>query len=116
MRQAVGMSQAGFTNRKVAGQIEAQHSVTDRLMQRLQATAMVDERPRSVSARKSTHREYRLIARRNRFSTSARIRDEWNFVGHVFLRAINRRLSEQRQRDKRPIKRPQLSIRHLQAR
>jgi transposase len=53
--------------------------VIGRLMQRLQATGMVDECPRSGKPRKSTPREDTLIARcarRNRFSTSDRNRDE----------------------------------------
>jgi IS30 family transposase len=43
--QAVGMSQAGFSNRRVAGQMGVHHSVFDCLMQRLQVTGMVDESP-----------------------------------------------------------------------
>jgi hypothetical protein len=31
-----------------------------------------------------------------RFATSARIRDELNFWGHVSVRIVNRRLNEQR--------------------
>jgi hypothetical protein len=44
-----------------------------------------------------TPREDRLItrcARRNSFATSARIRDELNFEGHVSVRTDNRRLNE----------------------
>jgi hypothetical protein len=48
------MAHAGFNNRGVAGQIGVHHSVIDRLMQHLQATAMVDERPRSGKTRKTT--------------------------------------------------------------
>jgi IS30 family transposase len=36
--QAVCMTQTGFSNRKVAGQMAVHHSVIDRLMPRLQAT------------------------------------------------------------------------------
>jgi IS30 family transposase len=45
--QAVGVSLASFSNRRVAGQMGVHHSVIDRLMQRMQATRMVDEGPRS---------------------------------------------------------------------
>jgi len=61
-------------------------SVLDRFMQRLQATGMVGECPRFGRPHKTTPREERLIAgcaRRNRFATSARIRVEENFGGHV---------------------------------
>ena len=47
-------------------------------MQRLQETGMADGRPRSVRFRNTTPKEDRLIARcarRNRFDTSARVRD-----------------------------------------
>ena len=72
--QAVGMSQAGFSTRLVAGQMAIQHSEIYHLMQRLQATGMVGELPRSDSPCKATPREDRIIARcarRNRFATSA---------------------------------------------
>ena len=68
-------------------------------MQRLQATGVVDERPRSGRPRKkTTPRENRIVARwatRTRFATSARIRDELNFGGHVSVRTVIRRLNEQ---------------------
>ena len=67
-----------------------QHSVIDRLMQHLQTTGMVDERPRSGPAK--LHLEDRLIARcarRNRFATPARIRDELNFGDHVSVRSVD---------------------------
>ena len=41
----------------MTGQIGVHHSVIDRLMQHLQATEMVDERPRSGRTRKTTPRE-----------------------------------------------------------
>jgi hypothetical protein len=37
------MSHAGFSNRRVAGQMGIYHSVIDHLMQLLQVTGMVDE-------------------------------------------------------------------------
>jgi len=56
--QAVGMSQAGFRNSGMVGQIGTHHYLMDRLMQRLQATEIVDERPRSGRPLKTTPREY----------------------------------------------------------
>jgi hypothetical protein len=87
--QAVGMSQACFCNRRVAGQMEVHYSVIDRLMQPLQVTVMIDERPRSGRPRKTKHREDRQIALcgwKNRFPTSARIRGELNFGGHISVK------------------------------
>jgi len=80
------MSQASFSNRGMAGQMGVHHSVIDRLMQRLEATGMVDERPRYSRRRKTAPIEDRLIswcARRNRFPTPVRIRDALDFGGHV---------------------------------
>jgi IS30 family transposase len=54
--QAVGMSQSGFSNRRVAGQLEVHHSVIDHLMQRLQVTRMDGERPRFIRPHKITPR------------------------------------------------------------
>ena len=73
MWQAVGMSQAGLSNRRVARQMGVHHSVIDCLMHCLQATGIVDEHPRSDRAQKTTPREDRLkarCARRNCLATS----------------------------------------------
>jgi len=61
--QAVGMSQTGFSNRKVTEQMGVHHSVIDRLMHLLPVIEIVDERPRSGRPRKNTPREDRLIVR-----------------------------------------------------
>ena len=91
---AVGMhmSQAGFSSWRMAGQMGVHHSEISHLMQCLQATGMVYERPRSCRSSKTTPREQRLIARcasRIHFATSAHIRDELNFGGHVSVRTAN---------------------------
>ena len=57
--QAVGMSQTGLSNRRVAQRVGVHHSVIDRF----QATGTVEDRPRSGRPRKTTPREKRLIAR-----------------------------------------------------
>jgi cation diffusion facilitator CzcD-associated flavoprotein CzcO len=51
--QAGGMSQACFTNKRVAVQTWIHHSVIDCFMQRFQATGMVNERPRSGRPKQS---------------------------------------------------------------
>jgi IS30 family transposase len=51
--QYVEMSKAEFSNGKVAGKMEVHHSAIDRLMQRLQSTEIVDDRPRSGKPRKT---------------------------------------------------------------
>jgi len=68
-------------------------------MQRLQSTRTVDGLPRSGRPRKATPREHRVIApcaRKNRFATSACIRDKLNFWCHASIMTVNIRLNEQR--------------------
>ena len=61
--QAVGMSQAGLSNKRVAGQIGVHHSVTDRLIQHLQATGMVIMNVCDLAGPAKLHLErFRLIA------------------------------------------------------
>lgn len=108
-----------FINRRLAGHIGVHNSVIDRLLQHLQATGMVDERLWSGRPRKTTYREDRLISwcnRRNSFATTASIHDELNFGGHVSVRTVNIQLNEQCQHTRQLINRPQLSLRHWQAR
>ena len=72
------MSHAGFSNRRVAGKMGVHHSVIDRLMGRLQANGMVDERLYCGWPSTTTPREDKLIAwcaRRNCFATTARFPD-----------------------------------------
>ena len=57
--QAVGLSQAGCSNRSELG---VNHFVIDGFLQCLQATGMVDEHPRFDSPRKTTHGDDMLIA------------------------------------------------------
>ena len=82
------MSHAGFSNRRVAGQMGIYHSVIDHLMQLLQVTGMVDELRDLAGPTKLHIERIAWCARRNRFATSARIRDEMNFGGHVSVRTV----------------------------
>jgi len=61
--QAVGISQVGLSNGRVAGQMEVHHFVNDGLMQHLQVNRIVDERLRSDRHRKTTPGQDKLIAR-----------------------------------------------------
>ena len=54
------MSQAGFCNRWMSGQIEVSHSVIDRPMQHLQAIGKVDEHLRSGRQCQTTPRDDKL--------------------------------------------------------
>ena len=67
-------------------------------MQRFQSTRTIDGFPRSGRPRKAIPREHRVIApcaRKNRFATSACIRDKLNFWCHASIMTVNRRLNEQ---------------------
>ena len=88
-------------------------------MQRFRQTGNVTDRPRAGRPRKTTPREDRLISRRARqrpFSTAGALRGNLAFGGHISTRTVNRRLHHQRMRARRPIKRPQLTLRHRHAR
>ena len=64
-------------------------------------------------------REDRLISRRARqrpFSTAGALRGNLAFGGHISTRTVIRRLHHQGMRARRPIKRPQLTLRHRHAR
>jgi hypothetical protein len=76
------MSHAGFSNRRVAGQMGIYHSVIDHLMQLLQVTGMVDEL-RDLAGPAKLH-----IERIAWCATSARIRNEMKCGGHVSVRTV----------------------------
>ena len=82
-------------------------------------TGNVTDRPCAGRPRKTTLREDRLISRRAQqwpFSTTAALRGNLAFGGHISTRTVIRRLHHQGVRGRRPIKRPQLTIRHRRAR
>ena len=109
-RQA-GLSQTGFRNRGMIGQMGVHHYQMDHLMQHLQATGKVDENPRSGMPLNTTPREDRLIARYariNRCATSTRILDEVYFGCHVSVRTVDMRINGERLGARLPIQLPQL--------
>ena len=110
--QAVGMHNSGFSHRRVADHFRVNHSIIVRLMQRFRQTG-------NVTDRKTTPREDRLISRRARqwpFSTAGALRGNLAFGSHISTRTVIRRLHHQGMRARRPIKRPQLTLRHRHAR
>ena len=108
-----------FSNRRVADHFRVNHSIIVRLMQRFRQTGNVTDRPRAGRPRKTMPREDRLISRRTRqrpFSTAGALRGNLAFGGHISTRTVIRRLHHQEMRARRPIKRPQLTLRHRHAR
>ena len=102
--QAVGMHNGGFSHIRVTYHFSVNHSIIVRLMQRF---------------RQTTPREDRLISRRARqrpFSTTGALRGNLAFGGHISTRTVTRRLHYQGMRARRPIKHPQLTLRHRHAR
>ena len=64
-------------------------------------------------------REDWIISRRARqrpFSTAGALRGTLALGGHISTRTVIRRLHHQGMRERRPIKRPQLTLRHRHAR
>ena len=87
-------------------------------MQRFRQTGNVT-RPRAGRPSKTTPREDRLISRRARqrpFITAGALRGNLAFGGHISTRTVIRRLHHQGMRERRPIKRLQLTLRHRHAR
>jgi transposase len=106
------MHNGGFSHRRVADHFRVNHSIIVRLMQRVRQTGNVTDRPRAGRPRKTTPREDRLISRRVRqrpFSTAGVLRGNLAFGGHISTRTVIRRLHHQGMR-------PQLTLRHRQAR
>ena len=113
------MHNGGFRHRRVADHFRVNHSIIVRLLQRFRQTGNVTDRPRAGSPRKTTPREDRFISRRARqrpFSTAGALRGNLAFGGHISTRTLIRRLHHQGMRARRPIKRPQLTLRHRHAR
>jgi transposase len=117
--QAVGMHNGGLSHRRVADQFRVDHSIIVRLMQRFRQTGNVTDCPRAGRPRKMMPREDQLISRRERqrqFSTAGALRGNLEFGGHISTRTVIRRLHHQGMRVRRPIKCPQLTLRHRHAR
>lgn len=119
--RAVGMLEAGHSQRQVAGQFNVTQSVISRLRNRYNQTGTVQERQRSGRPRCTTTREDRylgLIARRQRFQSAVRLNAD-------FRQATGRRVSTQTIRNRfhasnlracRPAVRPILTRQHRIAR
>jgi transposase len=115
----VGMHNDGFSHRRVADHFSVNHSIIVQLMQRFRQTGNVADRPRADRPRKATPREDLLMsrpARQQPFSTAGALRGNLAFGGHITTRTVIRRLHHQGMRARRPIKRPQLTLRHRHAR
>jgi transposase len=113
------MYSSGLSHRRVADHFRISHSIIVRLIQRFRQTGNVTDRPRAGRPRKATPREDRLISRRARqrpFSTAGALRGNLAFGDHISTRTVIRRLNHQGMRARRPIKRPQLTLRHRHAR
>jgi transposase len=113
------MHSGGFSHIRVADHFRVNHFIIVRLMQRFRQTGNVTDRPRAGRPRKTTPIEDRLIsirARQRPFSTAGALRGNLALGGHISTRIVIRRLHHQGMRARRPIKRPQLTLRHRQAR
>jgi hypothetical protein len=108
--QVVGMHNGGFSHRRVADHFRVNHSIIVPLMQN------VTDSPCAGRPRKTTLREDRLISRRERqrsFSTAGALRGNG---GHISTRTVIRCLHHKGLRARRPLKRPQLTLRRRHAR
>ena len=113
------MHNRSLSHRRVADHFRVNHSIIVRLMQRFRQTGNVTDRQRAGRPRNTTPREDRLIsrwARQRPFRTAGALRGNLAFEGHISTRTVIRRLHHQGMRARRPIKRPQLTLRHRHAR
>jgi len=119
--QAIGMLQAGQTQRNVAFQFGVSQSVISRVWTRFQGTGTVNERPRSGRPRATTQRQDRyiaLLARRQRFQAAPRLANQFNVATGLRItpQTLRNRLHTANLRAYRPVVRPRLLPRHRQAR
>ena len=117
--QTVGMHNGGFSHRWMTDHFRVNHSIIVRMMQRFRQTGKVTDRPRAGRPRNTTPSENRLTSRRARqqpFSTAAALRGNLAFRGHISTRTVIRRIHHHGMRAQRPIKLPQLTLRHRHAR
>ena len=113
------MHNGSFSHIKVADHFRVNHSIIVRLIQSFRQTANVIDRPRADSPRKTTPREDRLISRQARqrpFRTAGALRGKLGFGGHISTRTVMIRIHHQGIQARRPITRPQLTLRHRHAR
>ena len=117
--QSVGIHNSGLSHRRVADHFRVNNAIIVRLMQRFRQTGNATDCPRAGRPRKTTPREDRLISRRVRqrpFSTAGALRGNLTSGGHISTHTVTRRPHHQGMRAQRPIKRPQLTLRHRHAR
>ena len=113
------MHSGGFSHRRMTDHFRVNHSIIVRMMQRFRQTGNVTNRPRAGRPCNTTPREDRIISRRARqrpFSTAGALRGNLAFGDHISTRTVIRRIHHQGMRARRPIKRPQLILRHRHAR
>jgi len=87
--------------------------VVSRLLARHRQKGTVEDCPRSGRLRKTTPREdsyHNRQAKLQPFSTAVQLRGKWPIGGRISVRTVVRRLHS------RPVKRPELTLRHRQAR
>ena len=119
--QAIGMLEAGDTQRHVAILFGVSQSVISRLWTRFHGTGTVNERRRSGRPLVTSQRQDRYIvtlARRQRFQPAPRLTHEFNVATglNITPQTLRNRLHDSNLRAYRPAVRPRLLPRHRQAR
>ena len=112
------MHNGGFSHRRVADHFRVNHSIIVRLMQRFRQTGNITDNPRAGRPRKATPRELANIqtGAATTVQYTGALRSNLTFGDHISTRTVIRGLHHQGMRARRPIKRPQLTLRHRQAR
>jgi len=119
--RAVGLLQAGSSQRQVGNRFGVSHSVIGRLWDKFQNTGTVKRRPQTGRPKKTTapqDREITLMAKRNRLSSASELNREFrNATGiQISTQTFRNRLHKSHLHAQRPAIRPPLRPHHRQHR
>ena len=119
--RAIGMIQAGITNRQVAIALNCDHRIIDRLWDRDVQTGTTTDRPRSGRPRVTSARDDQYIAKcalRQRSLNSRRLREQFRAGTNINVsdQTIRNRLHARNLRARRPVVRQPLTRQHRIAR
>lgn len=115
--RAVGLLQAGCSQRRVATELGVSQSVVGRLWHRYLETGSSARRPQSGRPRATTERQDRslvLMAKRRRFDSATTLNRDFRETSNTTISAqtVRNRLHAADLHARRPVVRPPLTVRH----
>ena len=116
--RVVALSEAGMSSRGISARIGIPKTTVGNILNRHAVRpGDVADLPRSGRPRKTTSREDRRLSRiamRSRFSTTMELRRRWNVGIPISRTLVLRRLKQLNIRNRRPVRKPELTQRHQQ--